>query len=64
MTMGNLVARDQELQDLDVKDVKEAFKNMDSPLAKKLISGLSYYGASIKGSPSYFRQKSKETLVI
>ena len=58
--LGNLVARDEELQNLDVKQVKDAFQDENSPLAKKLISGLSYYGSSIKRGPSYF--KSKECL--
>ena len=64
LTMGNIVAKDPEIQNMEVKNVKEAFSegNEDSAMAKKIMGGLRYYGQTIKGSGAYFQQKSKETM--
>ena len=66
LSIGNLVAREKEIQELTVKDVKEAFKvgNENSDITKKIMNGLRYYGQTIKGSDSYFHQKTKEMLSI
>ena len=44
LSIGNLVAKEQDVQQLSVKDVKEAFKegNENSDMRKKIVSGLRY----------------------